>query len=250
MCHSLGVNADRVVRFDAGAVHAALRAAALDAWHQVTSVTPSEQVYGLALYDGSEYGYILVTPFTEEGLDRVVAKYRSSRWAAKYLREGEDGREFLRWSAADSPHHHAAAVESPPLVSSDAQFEMWDRWGEDDAPFHAYRAAIRDICVAVLRELDRDGAFGPARSTITLLVLDRDGWDCDQEVRDSVAMLNPPEVVERFDSFRASAIRKAAVHQARGLRAQGWSDDRVARHLAEYFGVDPEMVRLWTSKEE
>ena len=64
------------VLFDHDAVLEALKRAVLDAWQRLQSLEPAEQVYGLLLYEGAEYGYVCVTGFTEEGLDRVAAQYR------------------------------------------------------------------------------------------------------------------------------------------------------------------------------
>ncbi|MFC2177134.1 DUF4303 domain-containing protein [Actinomycetota bacterium] len=187
----------RVVEFDADAVRDALRDAVHQAWTLITSVSPAEQIYGLMLYEGAEYGYVCVTPFTEEGLDRVTAKYRSGRFASSY--QGDAGRESLRWSAPDSPYHVLAEVSSPPLVSSETQYRLWQEWHEDHVPLARYRDQIRGSCIEVLQGLDHEGLFCPSRKAITLMVLNRDGRESAEEARAMVATLNPPAVLARYD---------------------------------------------------
>ena len=94
--------------------------AAESAWKQVATL--NETPYGLMMYEGAEYGYVCVSAFTEEGLDRVVEEYRQGQGADMY--QGESGRNGASaaqpvgaWQVpepSDSPQHALVRV-SPPL---------------------------------------------------------------------------------------------------------------------------------------
>lgn len=183
------------------------------AWRTIKAHAPHERPYGIVLYEGAEHGYVCVTPFTEEALDRTVAKYRAGQWAEDY--EGDPGRESLRWSAPDCPYHVTAEVGCPPLVDGTDQYELWKEWGEDDRPFLQYREAVRGLCFDALAQVDRGGLFGTDRSAMTLVVEDRDGRETDEEIRGIIERLNPPAALERYDRWRSDFEAHMAANQAR-----------------------------------
>lgn len=199
------------VEFDRNAVLAALKQATVTAWERMTSLDPPETIYGLMLYEGAEYGYVCVSAFTEEGLDRTVAEYRSGEWAHDY--EGDDGREALRWSAQDSPHHVITEIGTPPLLSSDEIYRSDAPWIGDDEADERYKAGIRALCMQTLSELDDEGRFGDRRDTLTILIEDRDGMETAEECRDIIERLNPPAVVKRYDEFWEAIERERAREQ-------------------------------------
>jgi len=185
--------------FDHSEVLAALKHAALDAWNKLRSLDPPEHVYGLILYEGAEHGYVCASGFTEDGLDRVTEEYRRGEWGEEY--EGPEGREMLRWSAQDSPHHALAEVSSPPLLSGDELYADGTSWADDDGADERYKRAVRALCVQALHELDENGVFADRRVDLTLYIEDRDGSETLEEIREIVADLNPAAVAERFDDY-------------------------------------------------
>jgi hypothetical protein len=195
MCMSAG---DRQVDVDLDAVRAALRTAVVEALERMAAEHGDERLYGLSLYDGSEYGYVCVTPHTEEALDRRTEEYR--RRSPDAL--GRSGREGLRWSVPDSPYHQLAGVGCPPLVSDEDQYDLWEAWEEDDEPLHAYRRSIREVCLEVLRAVDAEGRSGADRAEVTLMVVDRDEVESIDELRAMIASLNPPALLARYDRWR------------------------------------------------
>jgi hypothetical protein len=89
-------------------------------------------------------------------------------------------------------------------VASDEQQRLWERWDQDDAPFDTYVGAIRDLCIRSLRTLDDEGLFLADRASLTLMILSRDEVEDDDELLGIVGALNPPAVVERYRTQRAS----------------------------------------------
>jgi hypothetical protein len=207
------VSTVRVVEFDADAVREALAKAIRDGWQTLKANAPDEHPYGMVLYEGADYGYVCVTPFTEEGLDRTVARYREGEWGDEY--QGDQGRESLRWSTPDCPYHVTSEIGSPPLVSSDTTHELWKSWGEDSGPIEAYKEAIRELCMEALEQVDREGLFGVDRPAMTLMIEDRDGRESVEEFREIVARLNPPVVLDRYNQWRETLEAHWAAKRAR-----------------------------------
>lgn len=191
--------------FDHDAVVTALMAATVSGWERMVALDPPESIYGLMLYEGAEYGYVCVTAFTEEGLDRITETSRLGQWG--HLYEGDDGREGLRWSTQDSPYHVIAEVGSPPLLSSDDLYRSDAPWADDDEADERYKATIRELCQQALEILDREGRFGARRDELTLLIEDRDGSETIEECRAIISRLNPPSALARYDAFRAALDR-------------------------------------------
>lgn len=61
---------------DAQRLESELDAALVRSLDRLRAEHPNERLYGVALYDGAEYGYICVSLFTEEGPDRTTETYR------------------------------------------------------------------------------------------------------------------------------------------------------------------------------
>lgn len=185
----------RVLEFDRAVVMDALLDAAESAWKQVATL--NETPYGLMMYEGAEYGYVCVSAFTEEGLDRVVEEYRQGQGADMY--QGESGRNGLRWSAPDTPYHVLAEVSAPPLLSSDAVAEACNGW-DDWEPAYVYFNGVGELCIVALERLDEDGFFGAARDGMTLLLLSRNETESREELVGIARRLNPRPIADLFES--------------------------------------------------
>jgi hypothetical protein len=186
---SAGEGSEPRIEYDAAAVEQALRLAVGEALQVVSASAPGECLYGLSVYEGIEHGYICITPFTDEGLERVLDEHRRGRWADDY--QTGDAAEGLRWSAPDSPFHAAAAIDCPPLVSGEDQYRLWQSWDQDDAPLRKYRDEVRELCFTTLETMDREGRFEALRPHLTLLVQDRDERESADELDAIRRRLNP-----------------------------------------------------------
>jgi Domain of unknown function (DUF4303) len=189
------------IPLDRAGLRAAIREAVEAAWGHVRSTAPDEQIYGLAVYEGVEYGSLCVTVFTEEALDRCTAYYRERN--PDY--EGDAGREGLRWSAPDSEYHCVAGVDGH-LVAGEDLFRLWesDREAYDKVAYPRYRAAVYEACIESLQELDRAGHFGrdEDRHRMTLWIIDQNEGESVEDLLRVVATLNPPAVVESYRHWR------------------------------------------------
>lgn len=194
------MSSNRQLEFDPEAVQVALVEVLRSAWQTIKTNSPSERPYGIVLYEGADHGYVCVTPFTEEALDRTVAEYRNGPSSAEY--EGDLGRESLRWSTPDCPYHVMTEVGCPPLISSEDLYELWKALDRDEEPFREYRVAVRRACLDALAQVDREGLFGADRGAMTLMIEDRDGRETVEEIREIIGGLNPPDALERYERWR------------------------------------------------
>jgi Domain of unknown function (DUF4303) len=190
------------IPIDRVGLRAAIHEAVEAAWGHVRSAAPDEHVYGLAVYEGIEYGSLCVTVFTEEALDRRAAYYQGALLGY----EGDAGREGLRWSAPDSEYHCVAGVDGH-LVPGEDLYRLWkaDRDAYDKTAFPRYRAAVYEACVESLQELDRAGCFGRGkdRHRVTLWIIDQNERESAEDLLRMVARLNPPAVVESYRRWRS-----------------------------------------------
>lgn len=184
------------IDFDADAVVDALKNACRNACTELARRAPDESAYGLMLYNGCIYGYICVTLFTDEGLERTLDSYRRGP-LAHLFRSGEADREGLRWGACDSPYHALARVTAPPLLTYEVVMD------DEDSLLDNYEETIHALCVQALLELDIAGFYGERRNEMTLTVLTRDESESDDDWRSMVYALNPPEVTARWERLWA-----------------------------------------------
>lgn len=194
-----------MAEIDLGALHTSAKSGLAEAWEELRRAYPDEHVYGFGFYSHNA-GYITTTAFTAEGLAEVVEQYRTNeRYGARDFGDEtaeEHWRRVLRWSPADSPRHligeeHLDEASSIALAVREAVDAMiGDATDEDlDAVDLARVTQVYDVLVAVLRELDAEGLFGPDRQLVLNI------WEGDQAPEDRIEYArrcNRPELAERF----------------------------------------------------
>ena len=153
----------------------------------------TEDVYGVALYSTALVDYLGCTIFTEQGLEKVVAQYRSQD---SYRDESvEQLRRDLRWSPCDSPHHMERLEIFEPLDAAAADWSARLRELEDP-DFSA------EVDAAYARLLDGVLAFRnrslPARSEIVTTMF----WGdmSEEELLAFVRHCNPADVADAFEA--------------------------------------------------
>ena len=213
----------RMSALDSPLLQATLRDELRAAWLTLQEKHGQDGLYGFGVYTTPSASYLMVTAFSEKGLDEAVAQYvadfseggRAADVRQTMLAQGgtpDDPalwRRALRWSPCDSPLHE---VGSPLLPQSDRiihELDLAGRWADDDemdddefdeaceAPDPELDELFR-VIVLVLQGLDREGLFGTgaARDRLVLSV-----WQGDQSDRSRYGFaksLNPPGVTQRF----------------------------------------------------
>ena len=201
---------------DSPLLQATLRDELRAAWTTIRESTGADDPpYGFGVFTTDSASYLMVTAFSERGLDAVVKRYA----AGKYGR-GKDPallRQSLRWSPADSPLHTVGSALLPKSDKIVCELDFEGRWdleeddGEDedfdDAWVDPEVVEVFQVVVQVLRELDAEGLFGTGaeRERLVLSV-----WEGDQSnlSRHAYAKkLNPPAVTRRFGAEMNLALR-------------------------------------------
>lgn len=194
------------------------------AWFKLREAHAQEQIYGFGVFTTDSASYLMVTAFSEAGLDAAVTKS-----LARKQGKGKDPalqRRSLRWSAADSPLHEVGSQLLPKSdkIVQDLDFE--GRWHQDDdagdddddddddfefdeeAELQDPEVAeVFQVIVQVLRELDQEGAFGTGaeRERVVLSV-----WEGDQSNMsryEYAKRLNPAAVARRFGEEMNAGLR-------------------------------------------
>ena len=209
--------------FDTSPLQSTLRAELRTAWQTIRDAHAADGLYGFGVYTTPSAEYLMVTAFSEKGLDEVVAHYvadfgeggRAADARRAMLAQGgtpDDPalwRRTLRWSPCDSPLHEAGSSLLPKSDQLLQELDLEGRWADDDemdddefeeaceAPDPALDEVFR-VIVQALQGLDREGLFGSGaeRERFVLSV-----WQGDQSNRsryDFAKLLNPPEVTQRF----------------------------------------------------
>ena len=199
---------------DSSLLLSTLRAELRAAWTAIHAAHAQDGLYGFGVYTTDSASYLMVTAFSEAGLEAAVAESLASKRG-----KGRDPvlqRQSLRWSPVDSPLHEEGAdllPESNQLVQEleaeadedddfdgddfdeDADFDDVD---DDGEVIDSAVAEVFEIAVEALQEMDEEGLFGSSveRERLVLCV-----WKGDQsnlERHDFAKMLNPPAVAKRF----------------------------------------------------
>ena len=199
---------------DSSLLLSTLRAELRAAWTAIHAAHAQDGLYGFGVYTTDSASYLMVTAFSEAGLEAAVAESLASKRG-----KGRDPvlqRQSLRWSPGDSPLHEEGAdllPESNQLVQEleaeadedddfdgddfdeDADFDDVD---DDGEVIDSAVAEVFEIAVEALQEMDEEGLFGSGveRERLVLCV-----WKGDQsnlERHDFAKMLNPPAVAKRF----------------------------------------------------
>ena len=208
---------------DSALLQTTLRDELRAAWCKLHAEHGQEQLYGFGVYTTDSASYLMVTAFSEKGLDARAARSVSDfgpggRHADLRQFALDNGgtpddpalqRQSLRWSPCDSPLHELGASLLPRSDKIVQELDFEGRWSDDeDLDDDAFEEALEQgdpevdkvflVIQQVLKELDLEGVFGhgPERHRLVLSV-----WQGDQsnESRHAFAKaLNPPSVAARF----------------------------------------------------
>ena len=199
---------------DSSLLLSTLRAELRAAWTAIHATHAQDRLYGFGVYTTDSASYLMVTAFSETGLDAAVADSLASKRG-----KGRDPalqRQNLRWSPADSPLHEEGAdllPESNQLVQEleagaeddddfdgddfdeDADFDEVDDEGDD---LDSAVAEVFEIAVQALQEMDEEGLFGAGAERERLVLCVWKGDQSNLERHDFAKMLNAPAVARRF----------------------------------------------------
>ena len=200
-----------------------LRSELRGAWATIHAAHAQDRLYGFGVYTTDSASYLMVTAFSETGLEQCVADYAGSKRG-----KGKDPalqRLSLRWSPCDSPLHEEGSgllPESDRLVQEldaegggdDEDDDDLDFDGEDDEDDYfddeeqdpAVGEVFR-IAVQVLQEMDRDGLFGTGAERERLVLCVWKGDQSNVERYDFAKALTPPAVAKRFGEEMNEGIR-------------------------------------------
>lgn len=208
---------------DSALLQATLRDELRAAWRKLHQDHGPDQLYGFGVYTTDSASYLMVTAFSEKGLEARVAQAVADfgpRGRHADLRQFaiDNGgtpddpkfqRQCLRWSPCDSPLHEIGSGLLPRSDKIVQEVDFAGRWGDDsDLDDDEFEEALERgdpeldevfrVIQHVLKELDLEGLFGhgPERHRLVLSI-----WQGDQSNQSRHAFakaLNPPSVVARF----------------------------------------------------
>lgn len=208
---------------DSALLQSTLRDELRAAWRKLQAEHGQDRLYGFGVYTTETASYLMVTAFSEKGLDTRVAQSvadfgpggRHADLRAFALKNGgtpDDPtwqRQSLRWSPCDSPLHEVGSGLLPRSHGIVQELDFAGRWCDDaDLDDDEFEEALEQgdpdidevfrVIQQALKELDLEGVFGhgPERHRLVLSI-----WEGDQsdEARYAFAKaLNPPTVVARF----------------------------------------------------
>ena len=206
---------------DAPLLLSTLRKELRAAWQHISTHHAQDGLYGFGVYTTDEASYLLVTAFSEAGLERVVARHMADDRpgagdAALY-------RQSLRWSPCDSPLHELGAdllPESDRLVQpidallvEESRRVLAEDDDDDDDGFEEDTEAdlaIEDVietAVQALQALDREGVFGTGAERERLVLGLWKGDQSNAERHAYAKALNPPAVARRFGEELNAGVR-------------------------------------------
>ena len=209
--------------FDTSPLQSTLRAELRTAWQALRDAHAADGLYGFGVYTTDSASYLMVTAFSEKGLDEVVANYvadfgeggRAVDARRAMLAQGgtlDDPalwRRALRWSPCDSPLHDVGSRLLPESDKVLQELDLEGRWADDaemdddefeeacEAPDPALDEVFR-VIVQELQGLDREGLFGTGAEREGFVLSVWQGDQSDQSRYDFAKALNPPEVTQRF----------------------------------------------------
>lgn len=208
---------------DSALLQATLRDELRAAWRKLHDEHGQDLLYGFGVYTTDSASYLMVTAFSEKGLEARVAKAVADfgpggrhadlrKFALDSGGTPDDPtlqRQCLRWSPCDSPLHEIGSGLLPRSDEIVQELDVEGRWSDDDElDDEAFEEALERgdpevdevfrVIQHVLKELDLEGLFGhgPQRHRLVLSI-----WQGDQSNQSRHAFakaLNPPSVVERF----------------------------------------------------
>ncbi len=131
-----------------------------------------ERFYCVALYTSGEYGYLVDSISTTEGLEKVAKKYLEDKNYQDKWGTLDVAMQELKWSACDSPYH-CEFDASFDRVSEilDSLWEAVDD-GSDDEYMNTCKE-IHETCIAALVKLRDSGLFNNDQVIFNLLTGDQ-----------------------------------------------------------------------------
>ncbi len=205
---------------DSSLLLSTLRTELRGAWATLAAAHAQDQLYGFGVYTTDSASYLMVTAFSEAGLERCVADYAGSKMGKDPALQ----RVSLRWSPCDSPLHEEGSgllPESDRIVQEldaegggadedddddDDDFDGEDDYFDDEEQDPAVGEVFR-IALQVLQEMDRDGLFGTGADRERLVLCVWKGDQSNVERYDFAKALNPPTVARRFGEEMNAGIR-------------------------------------------
>ena len=208
---------------DSDLLRSTLRDELRAAWRKLHADHGADQLYGFGVYTTDSASTLMVTAFSEKGLEarvaQSVADFGPAGRHAELRRFALDNggtpddpefqRQSLRWSPCDSPLHELGAGLLPHSDSIMRELDFEGRWSDDaDLDDDEFEEALERgdpevdevfrIIQHVLKALDLEGVFGhgPERHRLVLSV-----WQGDQSNASRYAFakaLNPPSITARF----------------------------------------------------
>ena len=198
--------------FDPTLLLTTLRRELRQAWATVRAGHAAEGLYGFGVYTTDESSYLMVTAFSEAGLDAALARCLGGKYGTG--KDPEQLRATLRWSPCDSPLHEIGATllpESDELVQvldpALADETGNDDEDEDDEAFDPRVLKVFELVIQALQEMDAEGQFGVGAERDALVL---GLWKGDQSNGERYAyarQLNPVGVARRFGAEMNTGLR-------------------------------------------
>ncbi len=206
--------------FDSSLLLSTLRTELRAAWTTIHAAHAQDGLYGFGVYTTDSASYLMVTAFSEAGLEQSVAESATSK-----MGQGKDPalqRESLRWSPCDSPLHEEGSAllpESDRIVqeldaegggAEDTDDDFDDDDDDDyfdDEEQHPAVAEVFRVAVQALQEMDRDGLFGTGAPREQLVLCVWKGDQSNVERYDFAKALNSPAAARRFGDEMNAGIR-------------------------------------------
>lgn len=170
----------------------------LASFRKIKAAHPTDRFYCYAFYTSGEYGYVVATASTYEGLEQVARRYKTTLPAYKDV-PIEDLRLDLKWSPCDSPLHDQAddpLHEMAPLIQSVAAelTRLYDLFEEGPA-LHAFVDQVEECFAQALRRIDATGIFGQGDERDGVVVNLLMGDQSDEARIEFAHRVNPPQAV-------------------------------------------------------
>jgi hypothetical protein len=160
---------------------------------------PEQVFYAYAIYNDGDASGLNLAANSEQGYEKVLAKYRGDESFMKCLKDM--GLEFspynYRWGFPEWVYCGGAKHLQP----ADDLLEAVDRDDDEDPKtYDEFKGQAFAAMVLALRDFDSEGFFGtgPERQKVTLLCSLSDSSDTAWLEHESAHFLNPPDVYESF----------------------------------------------------
>lgn len=155
---------------------------------------PGERLYGFRYEIHSQSVWATAAAATEEGLQRVAARYSAKHKATELAAATKWNRVALRWAGPEDGWYTGQPeklFERSARLFTEAEQHGW---------IEAFDGQLETLCLQTLRELDATGLFGKGadRDSVVLGLCGEGGDSSDEQEFEWAAAVNPPAVAERF----------------------------------------------------